>query len=165
MFWRLLLFLVLPSLSLATEIATPFRVRLVEFNAKRELNVYKDPSMFLPDLSEIHSDPLSGWESLMENTPLLTTVEGPVCLKQLAAPTPFKNFGLVSYLYQLADSRLRSPVSAAAFGEASPMIIAVQLCGEGPYSDSLGFVLEEDLKSVQRGISDGSLPPTVNTLP
>ncbi|MCB9253866.1 MAG: hypothetical protein H6617_04225 [Bdellovibrionaceae bacterium] len=165
---RRILFLFLLILSVgasATEVATPFKVRRLEINARRELNVYKDPSMFLPDLGEIHADPLSGWESLMENTPLLTTVEGPVCFLQLAAATPFKNFGLVSYLYQLADSRLKSPVTAATFGEATPMIVPVQLCGESAYSDSLGFVLEEDLKAVQQARVERGLPPTVSTQP
>ncbi|MCB0404305.1 MAG: hypothetical protein KDD51_05930 [Bdellovibrionales bacterium] len=149
----------------ATEVATPFKVRRLEINARQELNVYKDPSMFLPDLGEIHADPLTGWETLMENTPLLTTVQGPVCFLQLAAATPFKNFGLVSYLYQLADSRLKSPVTAAAFGESTPMIVPVQLCGESAYSDSLGFVLEEDLKAVQQARAQSGLPPSVDGTP
>ncbi|MEZ4750071.1 MAG: hypothetical protein R3B54_05425 [Bdellovibrionota bacterium] len=165
--WRLVMAMLLGLSGTlhATEVATPFKAKRLEFNAKSELNIYKDPSMFLPELAEIHADPLSGWESLQENTPLLTTVEGPVCLIQWAAVTPFKNFGLVSYLYQLADSRLKSPVTAATFGESAPLIVPVQLCGGSAYSHSFGFVLQQDLEAVQHARVGTGLPPTVNDMP
>ena len=131
------------------------------FTAHRELRVFKDPTLFLPEISRILADPKSGWDRVRNESPLINTFKGEVSLAQLGKPREFKNFGVIARLYESADSRLK--LVDPETGERSPVrIIPVQICGQ----DTLGFVLEEDLKRApvdEEAEMNGTMAPSVKT--
>jgi hypothetical protein len=148
-----------------------------EFLLMRELKIYKDPTLFLPNLSLIYSHPRLGWESLMNESPLLTTLKGTVHFMILGEPQEFRNFGAISKVYELADSKFiprptATPVPPTRKGAHAsltqgPNIIPIKICGDS-YGDTLGFVLESDLKIAQTDERDGTvLPPSTrkNAIP
>lgn len=139
-----------------------------ELQLAKELRVYKDPTLFLANLGMIYADPAHGWQTLMEESPLLTTVKGKVQIMRLGKPREFRNFGGISRLYQTMDPRLKAPQRPAA-GQKGPqlidptMIIAVKICGGAyeAYKDSLGFVVASDLREAQQeDYEDGQMPPS-----
>lgn len=132
------------------------------FHFHQDLSIYKDPTLFLPNLSLIYADPVRGWEALMEESPLLTKVKGDIVLMLLSdKPAEFKNFGAVARLYEMADPRFKFNKKESS----SPVkILPIKMCGEpnDPYRDTVGFVIEEDLKKAQVEILEtGKLPPSV----
>ena len=153
--------LVLSAPSYAIQVVTDGpNVGCEEIKLSKELRVYKDPTLFVGNLSLIYTDPTLGWEKLMEETPLLTRVGGMVHLMRLGQPREFKNFGAIAKLYELADARFRSKTS-----EHHPLIVPVRICAEG-YSDSLGFVLKSDLDDAQKAFfEEGSMPPSAGNNP
>jgi hypothetical protein len=133
-----------------------------EFKLFRDLNVYKDPSLFIGNLGEMYNDPRQGWDGLMKETPILTTLQGTVYLMKLGGASEFRNFGMISKLYELADSRFVAKKSIQKSGiPVRPLVIPVKLCGFG-YGDSLGYVLFTDFeKALIPDREEGSLPPSV----
>jgi hypothetical protein len=129
-----------------------------EFVARHELKVFKDPTLFIPNLGLIQIDPKVGWYRLMQETPLLTVLSGRVSLMRLGEAREFKNFGAIARLYELAEPRLRLVDPATSLQKTPVKIVPVQVCGSG----ALGFVLESDLKQAKenREASVG-LPPSV----
>ena len=120
------------------------------FEFQRELRIYKDPSFFVPDLG------------LMYDSPILTTVKGSTHLMILGSSREFKNFGEVSKLYEIVDPQFRSE-NKEKKSATGAVIIPIKICGQSePYSDSLGFVLESDLKTAQTEDlgEGGKLPPS-----
>jgi len=131
-----------------------------------ELPIYKDPFLFLPNLSLAMKDPDWQWENLSEEPPLLTTLTGRVRLIRLASPTPFKNFGVISRLYEIAEPRLkpknirRNWEEKGQKNKVAPLIVPIQICGEGAYGGTFGFVLLADLEAKPRKRSGFGLPPS-----
>lgn len=146
------------GVQVVTDGAKPIRK---EVQLRQDLPVYRDPSLFLPNLDLIDSDPLQGWDTLLDEPPLLTTLTGAVCLELLAKPAPFKNFHHLVKLYGIestskASVETESPLEPE---KRSPLMIPVKLCDD-TYSDTLGFVFESDLVRAETQSSDGSLPPS-----
>lgn len=136
-----------------------------EFQLAKELRVYKDPSIFVGNLGQMYNDPRQGWATLMNETPVLTTLEGTVHLMKLASASEFKNFGVISRLYEFADPRFkaRDKSNAVLKGKsaARPMVVPVKICGTS-YSDSIGFVFLSDLdKAMQEERDPKVMPPSV----
>ncbi len=147
-----------------------------ELRIGRELRVYKDPSLFLGALSLIFKDPHIGWDNLMRENPLLTSLQGTAQIIRLGPPRQFKNFGFVAKLYESVEPRLRleelpsSELSKKNKGKkySAAEIVPVMLCGESDaYRNTMGFILNSDLKAAQAEINGGggSLPPSVNFIP
>lgn len=146
-----------------------------EKNLLRELRVYKDPNIFLANLGMIYVDPAQGFEALMEESPLLTTIKGKVALWQ-GTQSEFRNFGGISRLYATVDPRLRVPAKQLKRDPRDKrvvnqptMIIPIRICG-GPhdaYRDTLGFVLAQDLAEAQlpHDSDDGTMPPSTRSNP
>ena len=136
-----------------------------EFKLAKELKVYKDPSIFVGSLGQMYSDPHQGWSSLLNESPILTTLEGMVHLMKLSAPVEFKNFGMISRLYEFADPRFKM-VNKKVDGKNErsdkyPLVVPIKICGTS-YSDSLGFVFVSDLnKSIQEDLDPTVMPPSV----
>ncbi len=129
------------------------------FVAHRELRVYKDPTLFLPNISQIMADPKVGWQRLMSERPLLNSFRGSVSLARLGKAREFKNFGMIARLYELAEPRLRMMGEDGKI-RPSVKIVPVQICGQG----TLGFVLEEDLRraAIDEDVELGNvMPPSV----
>jgi len=133
-----------------------------EFKLFRDLKVYKDPSLFIGNLGEMYNDPKQGWDGLMKETPILTTLQGTVYLMKLGGASEFRNFGIISKLYELADSRFVAKKSGnKSKTPIRPLVIPVKLCGFG-YEDSLGFVLFTDFeKALFPEREEGALPPSI----
>jgi hypothetical protein len=138
-----------------------------EFQLARELIIYKDPSLFIGSLGQMYNDPHQGWSELMSETPVLTSLQGTVYLMKLGEPTEFKNFGVISKLYELVEPRLKShsedkkSKASQALKSERPWVIPVKVCGAS-YGDSLGFVLVSDLKWAQHEEREsGALPPSI----
>lgn len=152
------------SVSSAVQVVTEGSiVGCEEIRLNRELKVYKDPSLFVGNLSLIYTDPELGWEKLMEETPLLTSIAGTVHLVRLGPPRAFKNFGAVAKLYELAEPKFRvKKEDGTKVPVVHPMIVPIQICGQGEaYTDSLGFVLQTELEEAQRAVfENGSMPPS-----
>lgn len=138
-----------------------------ELQLAKELRIYKDPTLFLANLGMIYADPTQGWESLMEESPLLTTVKGRVQVMRLGKAREFRNFGGISRLYESVDPRLKAPKKR--MGTKGPellnptMIIPIKVCGGAydAYKDSLGFVVATDLRDAQQEeYEDGQMPPS-----
>lgn len=128
-----------------------------EFTIQRELKVFKDPTLFLPNLGLIMADPKVGWYRLMQENPLLMVLTGRVKLTRLGETREFKNFGAIARLYELAEPRLRL-VDPEAPKQPLVKIVPVQVCGEGV----LGFVLESDLQKATQGLATTKgLPPSI----
>lgn len=129
-----------------------------EVKLYKELKVYKDPSLFLPELSHIYADPEHGWEDLLRENPLLTAVKGTIRIMRLGPEREFKNFGAIAKLYELSEPKLRKKLRGK---NKSQLIIPVKICGGDAYVDSMGFVLAEELKSAQVEVYEpGVLPPS-----
>lgn len=127
-----------------------------EFQLVKELRVYKDPSLFVGMLGQMYSDPHQGWKSLMDESPVLTALEGAVQLMKLGPPKELKHFGVISKFYEINEPKLKGPSTAAR-----PKVIPVRICGP-VYVDSLGFVLAADFEEALReDIIPGRLPPSV----
>ena len=150
--------------------------RCEELRIGRELRIYKDPSLFLGALSLIFKDPHLGWDNLMRENPLLTTLRGTAQLLRLGPPREFKNFGFVAKLYENVEPRLRleevpsSELSKKNKGKryAAAEIVPVMLCGDSDaYRNTMGFLLVSDMKAAQAeaGAGGGSMPPSVNSIP
>ncbi len=155
-----------------------------EFRISRELRIYKDPSLFMGSLSLIYQDPVVGWEKLMGENPLLTTLRGTAQLLRLGPPTEFKNFGFIAKLYESVEPKLRlqeiipraiemkhgpsvkiKPERAKKYSAAQ--IVPVMLCGDSDaYRNTMGFVLQSDLTASQLDANGGNiLPPSVHSIP
>lgn len=137
-----------------------------EFQLTKQLTVYKDPSLFVGSLGEILNDPHQGWKRLMAESPILTNLEGTVHLMKLGNASEFKNFGVISKLYELADSRFVAHKQYFQFNgkrasqRKRPLVIPIKIC-DSAYSDSLGFVLLSDFQEAQRvEIVPGTMPPS-----
>lgn len=136
-----------------------------EINLKRELKIYKDPSLFLPNLSLIYSNPRKGWKELLNENPLLTSLNGSVHLMRLGPPREFKNFGAIARLYELSEPRFKPKFKENEKQEReikNQVIVPIKICGvSDPYSDSLGFVLVSDLNLAQTSEdSENAVLPT-----
>ncbi len=138
-----------------------------EFHLTKKMTVYKDPSLFVGRLGQLIEDPQRGWEDLMSDNPILTTLEGTVLLMKLGSPVEFKNFGLISKFYELVEPRLKldngKKTSSHSTQKPSkgPLVVPVRLCSSA-YSDSLGFVLVSDFeKALKDDVPPGVLPPSI----
>lgn len=152
----LFIFLVAISSHAATIVSENPHVSCQEMKFYKELKVYKDPSLFLGNLSEIYSDPSVGWERLMKENPLLTSIKGTVQVMKLGPEREFKNFGAIARIYELADPKFRTDHKTL-----NPKIVPVKFCGGDAYSDTMGFVLVNDLKNAQiEEVEPGVLPPS-----
>jgi hypothetical protein len=168
----LVLSLLFTSISFAAQIVPEVpHVACEEFQLARELKIYKDPTLFLSNLNLIYTDPQAGWESLMVENPLLTSVKGTVRIMKLGNEREFKNFGAIAKIYELAEPKLK-PKAKTVNGqeiEKSTMIIPIKVCGgqNDPYADTLGFVLVSDLKNAQieEQVEGGSMPPSTSGHP
>lgn len=160
-FSLVLLAAALPSRGFGYQIVTEgSNVACEEMRLSKELKIFKDPTLFLSTLSLIYQDPVAGWDMLMRENPLLTTVKGVVQLMRLGPTREFRNFGAVAKLYEAAEPRLK--VASGALGKHAP-IVPIMLCGDkDAYINSLGFVLEADLKSALSSSENGAgLPPSI----
>jgi hypothetical protein len=138
-----------------------------EFKLSKPLVVYKDPSLFVGALGEFYNDPQQGWKSLVAETPVLTTLEGTVYLMKLGVASEFRNFGVISKLYELVDSRFTAKKTTAKSKTGRkeiikrPLVMPIKICGSA-YSDSLGFVLWADFQEAQVFETEsGAMPPSV----
>jgi len=138
-----------------------------EFRLSRELIIYKDPSLFIGNLGQMYNNPSQGWASLMNESPILTTVQGTIHLMKLGLPTEFKNFGVISKLYELVDPRFKlkiiSPQNKIAkpLERFRPLVVPVKVCGQS-YADSLGFIIVSALDWAQEeDLQPGTLPPSI----
>jgi hypothetical protein len=164
----LFLSLVLGFRGLAAQLVTePGHSACEEYKLAKDLRVYKDPSLFIGSLGQMYNDPKQGWSSLMEESPVLTTLQGTVHLMKLGIPSEFKNFGVISRIYELADSSFKPRLTERGVSTSSsrervrPLVVPVKVCGS-TYGDSLGFVLISDLEKAQQEERDpGVLPPSV----
>ncbi len=129
------------------------------FQALRELRVFKDPTLFLPNVQEIQQDPKLGWEKLLKESPLHNSFKGPVRLARVGPVTEFKNFGAIARLYELVEPRLRLVDLDTGARLKVTRIIPVQVCDQG----TLGFVLEEDLlrATLKEEFEGEGMPPSV----
>jgi hypothetical protein len=148
-----------------------------ELQLFKDLKIYKDPTLFLPVLSQIYVDPANGWDLLMNESPLLTTLRGTIHVMRLGSPQEFKSFGGISRLYELADSQFvpkptpspepKKKLSPKDVEELKrgPLIVPIKICSEA-YAETLGFVLETDLKTAQVDErEEATLPPSTRTNP
>jgi hypothetical protein len=172
-FFLMIAFLTAPAFAL--EVINEGNGNCEEFLLHQGLPVYKDPTLFLSTLKDEYGDRLNK-TAISSESPLLTTVKGRVQLMRLGPAQPFKNFGFITRLYELADPRLKvrrdqasEPVLAKGkkvapkANDRSPLIVPVLFCGSGdPYSDTLGFVLLSDLQEAQKTRTEakGTLPPS-----
>lgn len=138
-----------------------------EFQLSKPVIVFKDPSLFVGSLGEIWNDPHQGWKSLMSESPIVTTLEGNVRLMRLGSPSEFKSFGVISKLYELADSRFGAGSEYyqrphTTLGKHKrPLIVPIKIC-DSAYSDSLGFVVLSDFQKAQSvEVAPGAMPPSV----
>ncbi len=138
-----------------------------EFRLSRELIIYKDPSLFIGNLGQMYNNPSQGWASLMNESPILTTVQGTIHLMKLGLPIEFKSFGVISKLYELVDPRFKlkiiSPQNKIAkpLESLRPLVVPVKVCGQS-YADSLGFIIVSDLDWAQEeDLQPGTLPPSI----
>lgn len=166
-----LVILLVPNLffALAANVLSEFEnSKCEEFRLSKEVVVYKDPSLFVGNLGEMFNDPHQGWKNLMAETPVLTTLQGTTYLMKLGNASEFKNFGVISKLYELADSRFivrKNPPKnnkGQSFASKRPFVIPVKLCGS-TYADSLGFVLLADFELAQLNpeTERGVMPPSI----
>lgn len=164
-FFTLLLCVAGASAVAAELMVEPQLTHELELELRGELDVYKDPSLFLPQVAEVYRDPDLHWDVLKHEKPHLTTVSGPTCLRKLGPPTRFRDFGLVTRLYEAADPRLRLAGKGPDKGR-SPLIVPVQLCGNTRYKDTLGFVLASDLEQALHPPGEAvGMPPSTKGNP
>ena len=164
----LLVFFVLPLKTRGVQVLSELDFcACEEFRLTKGLRVYKDPSLFIGSLGQMYNDPQQGWQSLMNETPILTTLQGTVYLMKLGGPSEFKNFGIISKLYELVDPRLRDNSSLQSIKNSKPqkmgraLVVPIKICGP-IYGDSLGFVLVSDFeRSLKEEIRSGVLPPSI----
>lgn len=161
----------LGTAAFAVEVVTERGATCEEYRLNRDLPVYKDPTLFLSALKEAGGDREAAWNTLMSESPLITTVKGKVSFMRLGPDQSFKNFGVISRLYELYDPRLKVKVQTeksatgakAQTKETTPLIVPVMFCGSGDaYSDTLGFVLLKDLQEAQKARAEAKagLPPS-----
>lgn len=145
-----------------------------EIRLTRELNVYKDPTLFLSIQGLLYADPDRGHEALEEETPLLTTVTGPFHFRRRGELREFRGFGEIAKLYERVEPRFKPQAEQSRHrknraGQGSseivspPMMVPIQICGDqATHPDFLGFLLLADLTEAQRALDnkDGSLPPS-----
>ena len=144
-------------------------LRCQEYRLHQEVRLYKDPSLFLPQLSQIYADPVAGWDELMKENPLVMTIRGSVQLMKLGPEREFKNFGPISRIYELVDPRFRVqkpgltnlPKTSKKNPDVNAMILPIKICSQDSYNDTMGFVLSSELKRAQMESEDKvSLPPS-----
>ena len=163
-----LIFISLSRSVWATQVLSEFEdSKCEEFQLSKPLVVYKDPSLFVGALGEFYNDPQQGWKSLVAETPVLTTLQGTVYLMKLGVASEFRNFGVISKLYELVDSRFteKKTIAKSKAGRKEtvkrPLVMPIKICGSA-YSDSLGFVLWADFQEAQVFETEsGSMPPSV----
>lgn len=159
-----LLFLVSFTAHAAHIVSENSHLSCEELKIFKELRVYKDPSLFLGNLSEIYSDPSVGWERLMKENPLLTTIKGAVQVMRLGPEREFKNFGAIAKIYELADPQFKKKGEKSSNPSSNPMnpkIVPIKICGGDAYGETMGFVLVSDLKKAQvEEFEPGVLPPS-----
>jgi hypothetical protein len=146
----------------AIEVVNEGNGKCEEFSLNYDLPVYKDPTIFLSALKDRARERDMGLDSMATESPLLTTVTGKVSFMRLGPEQPFKNFGDIARLYELSDPRIRLRTKPGST-ERAPLIVPVMFCGAtaGAYSDTLGFILLNDLREAQKLRSaKGSLPPS-----
>lgn len=153
-----------------------------EFRLNRDIRIYKDPSLFLESLSLVLRDPIVGWEKMMRENPLLTTLRGTAQIVRLGPARDFKNFGLVARLYESVEPRLKlqevpAPEQQKKDGRrghtsarkqfSAARIVPVMLCGDtDAYRNTLGFILQSDLNAAQLDATGNvALPPSVRSIP
>ena len=137
-----------------------------ELRLNRELTIYKDPTLFLADIALIAMDPVAGWRKLASADPRLTTLDGTVQLQQLGEAREFKNFGVVSALYERAEPRFRTKRGGEGTkggAKTGVPIVSVMLCGANDaYRNTLGFVVLSDLEQAREDRNEGNeLPPSI----
>ncbi len=160
----------LNSLSQAVQIATTKpNLDCRGITLSRDLNIFKDPSLFIGVQGLLYSDPEKGKEALWEESPLLTTVTGRFQYMPFD-PIEFRGFGEIAKLYERMEPRLKPQAQASRQnGKGNhlyqpTMILPIKICGDehSSYRDTIGFVLVSDLKEAQKPIEleDGSMPPS-----
>lgn len=139
-----------------------------EINLNKDLILYKDPELFLSNLSVMmHVDPeLSVEELTGSDGPVLTTFRGKIQLMRLEPPREFRNFFLT-----ILQPKFRKTPQLAKKGVGENLrtdevtkIIPVKICGgmSDPYRDSVGFIVESDLASATaEDYEAGTLPPSI----
>jgi len=141
----------------------------IDLGRDRELTVYKDPNIFLPNLAMLYQDPTRGANALRREDPVMRREEGgTLWIERLGEPHPFPNFGAISRLYGLRDPRLMPPNGGAVLlpGQGPTNIVSVRLCGRDAYQDGLGFVVLEDLEFARKDqfVTSG-MPPSIEPNP
>ncbi len=150
-----------------TQVLTEYtHVSCEEFALKRELPIYKDPSLFLPFVDLLEKDPKAGWEALSKESPLLTTVKGSQHFMRLGPARDFSNFGDIAKIYEVNDRRF-IPRWVHFKNEPAKLknsrIVPVKICGMGAaYTDTLGFILESDLETALKAeaAENAAMPPS-----
>lgn len=157
----------LPAVLFGTQVITEQNtVSCEELFLKRELKIYKDPSLFLPNLAMLYTNPKKGWDELLKESPLLTSVKGSFRLMRLGPSREFNHFGGIERLYELTDSNFRPRLHEMKNKEwkvKNPMIIPIKVCGlNDSYTDTLGFILESDLALAQTAEENenAAMPPS-----
>lgn len=159
----LFLLFALPSFAESVDIVSDMdEVFCEEYLFHKELRVYKDPSLFMELLNDILDNPKLGWKRLLSENPLLTSLQGTTFLMRLGLPRPFKGFGEIAALYEMADPRFKKEVAESPQKVPVPNVVPVRVCGLGSaYSETLGFVIESDLEDAQiEEKKNGRRPPT-----
>ncbi len=129
-----------------------------EVDLKKELRVFKDPTLFVGILSQIYAEPREGIESLKEESPLRMVVKGKVKVR-FEELQMMHNYGPISKLYEFVEPRLKK--SRLPNGKDREPIRAVTFCGEDADSYSVGFVLEKDLQAALKDDLDlNQMPPS-----
>jgi len=157
-----------PDFSVAQVVAERRDPVCQELRLTRELNIYKDPNLFLSIQGLLYADPERGHEAMEEETPLVTTVSGTFHYMQMADVREFKGFGEIAKLYERLEPRFKTQAAESRRRKTRdqmvnpPMMVPIQICGESPYRNLLGFVLQSDLVEAQKAIvsKDGALPPS-----
>jgi len=146
------------------------KVACEQITLNRDLNIYKDPSLFLSIAGLLYADPERGREALWEETPLLTTVRGTFQFMRVPPMREFRGFGEIAMIYERIEPRLKPQAQDARDKKKkpglnqAPLIQLIKICGDehAAYKDTLGFVLASDLSDAQKApdSEDGSLPPS-----
>jgi len=143
--------------------------RCEESSLNSDLPVYKDPTLFLSTLKVDLGRREANLNSMLSESPLLTTVRGRVSFMRLGPDQPFKNFSSIAKLYELTDPhlKLRTEQAQGTKGKDgqknSPLIMPILFCNpHDAYADTMGFILVDDLKEAlrARNVKKGSLPPS-----
>lgn len=151
-----------PGLVFGVEVVSEEHSSCETLDLKQELKVYKDPTLFLHRIRQAATT-VDGWNALVDESPLLTSVKGRVSMMRLGPPRTFKSFTQIARFYDSLDHQIDiRPDGNDLRSDLSAEVIPVRFCGEHePYESTLGFVVASDLKrSQQSPEKQPGLPPS-----